>query len=279
MTTAVFKPVLAVAAARDPLGQFNALVAWVKSLIVAKQMPGAIVGISGTDSILAFLICARAFAELGKADRVLGVHYGAPFPPVDKTPEQLDKILSVNPSYRWVARTIVPWLRDKAPGAQVVTDDSIDFTDDYQRWSSLMRSSLSGASRTEMLDAGNCYWVVGTRNATEQALGTYSNISGAVSLQPVIGLYKSEILKICAGLGVPQLAIDKSRQVDCDCGRYDLAADHIDEVDLLIKLRAGEVADDAVSMDTELRAKLEAFIDQQCDYAGFKTQIPYCPPK
>ena len=277
--TAVLKPVTSMTTSADPLAQFNGLVAWVKDLIVSKKMPGAIVGISGTDSILAFLICARAFAELGKADRVLGVHYGAPFPPADKTPDQLEKILSVNPSYRWVARSIVPWLRDKAPGTIVTVDDSIDFTDDHQRWASLMRSALSGASRTEMLDATNCYWVVGTRNATEQALGTYSNISGAVSLQPLIGLYKSDILKICAGLGVPQLAIDKSRQVDCDCGRYDLAADHIDEVDLLIKLRAGEVAAEAVSIDADLRDKLEAFIDQQCDYAGFKTQIPYCPPK
>ena len=277
--TAVLKPVIPAAPSADPLAMFTGLVSWVKDLIVAKQMPGAIVGISGTDSILAFLICARAFAELGKADRVLGVHYGAPFPPTDKTEEQLAKILSVNPSYRWVARTIVPWLRDKAPGAQVVTDDSIDFTDDYQRWASLMRSSLSGASRTEMLDATNCYWVVGTRNATEQALGTYSNISGAVSLQPVMTLYKSDVLKICAGLGVPQLAIDKSRQVDCDCGRYDLAADHIDEVDMLIKLRAGEVGAADITMPADLREKLEAFIDQQCDYAGFKTQIPYCPPK
>lgn len=279
MTLNALKPVVMPATAADPLAQFNALVSWVKDLALKQNMPGAIIGISGTDSILAFLVCARAFAALGKAERVLGVHYGAPFPPADKTEEQLAKILSVNPSYRWVARSIVPWLRDKAPGAQVVVDDSIDFTDDYQRWASLMRSSLSGASRTEMLDAANCYWVVGTRNATEQALGTYSNISGAVSLQPLINLYKSDILKICAGLGVPQLAIDKSRQVDCDCGRYDLAADHIDEVDMLIKLRAGEVAADAVVMDAGLREKLEAFIDQQCDYAGFKTQIPYCPPK
>ena len=279
----MIKPALNVVAsastAQAPIAQFDAAVAWMRELIVARNMPGAVVGISGTDSILAFIICARAFAACGKGDRVLGIHYGAPFPPVDKTPEQLEKILSVNPSYRWVARSIVPWLRDKAPQAQVVTDDSIDFTDDYQRWASLMRSSLSGAARTEMLDAANCYWVVGTRNATEQALGTYSNISGAVSVQPIINLYKSDILKICAGLGVPQLAIDKSRQVDCDCGRYDLAADHIDEVDMLIKLRAGAIAEGDIVMPADLREKLEAFIDQQCDYAAFKTQIPYCPPK
>lgn len=277
--TAVLKPVANQVTMADPLAMFNGLVGWIKDLAQEKNMPGAIVGISGTDSILAFLACAHAFAALGKADRVLGVHYGAPFPPADKTPEQIEKILSVNPSYRWVARSIVPWLQEKALGAQVVVDDSIDFTDDYARWATLMRSSLSGASRTEMLDADNCYWVVGTRNATEQALGTYSNISGAVSVQPLLNLYKSDILKICVGLGVPQLAIDKSRQVDCDCGRYDLAADHIDEVDMLIKLHAGQIGAGDIVMDAQLREKLEAFIDQQCDYAGFKRQIPYCPPK
>lgn len=276
---AVLKPVLSIAASSDPLSVFDDHVAWMKDLIIGKKMPGAIIGISGTDSILSFLICAHAFTELGQGDRVLGVHYGAPFPPVDKTEEQLIKILSVNPSYRWVARSIIPWLREKAPRAQIVTDDSIDFSDDHQRWASLMRSSLSGAARTDMLDANNCYWVVGTRNATEQALGTYSNISGAVSVQPIIDLYKSDVLKLCAALGVPQLAIDKSRQVDCDCGRYDLAADHIDEVDMLIKLRAGEVTQDMIFMPADLREKLEAFIEQQMNYAGFKTHIPYCPTK
>lgn len=276
---AVAKTIVAGKASQDPQARYGDLVAWMKSLIVDKHMPGAIIGISGTDSILAFLVCAQAFAELGKPERVLGVHYGAPFPPDDKSAEQLAKILSVNPSYRWVARVVVPWLRAKAPGAQVVVDGSIDFTDDYQRWAALMRSALSGAARTEMLDAANCYWVVGTRNATEQALGTYSNISAAVSVQPLIGLYKSQVLALCADVGVPQMAIDQSRQVDCDCGRYDLAADHVEEVDMLIRLRRGELAEGAVLMERGLREKLEAFIDQQCDYAGFKTQIPYCPPQ
>jgi NH3-dependent NAD+ synthetase len=161
----------------------------------------------------------------------------------------------------------------------VLVDDSIDFTCDYQRWASLFRSSLSGASRTEMLDGGNHYWVVGTRNATEEALGTYSNISGAVSLQPLVNLWKSDVLAICRALGVPQLAIDKSRQVDCDCGRYDLAADHIEEVDAILMARAGQLSPAylAAHIAPELLARLQAFVDEQLGYGGFKKQIPYIP--
>lgn len=259
----------------DAEARFMDVVGWIARMIREKNMPGVIVGISGTDSILTFLACARAFEIAGRGDRVLGVHYGAAFPPADKTAEEVARILSVNPSYRWVARVIVPWLQEQAPKAAVLTDSSIDFNDDYMRWAALFRSSLGGAARTEMLAAEQCYWVAGTRNATEEALGTYSNISGAVSLQPIIGLWKSDVLKICQWLGVPQLAIDKSRQVDCDCGRYDLAADHIEEVDLVLKARAGLIP--AAQVAPDLLEKLQEFVTQQCDYAAFKKEIPYKP--
>lgn len=263
----------------DPVAAFVDIVDWIATLARDKNAPGMIVGISGTDSILAFLACAKAFEKIGRGDRVLGIHYGSVFPPADKTAADIERIVSINPSYRWVARTMVPWLQAQAPQAQVVVDDSIDFTCDHSRWAALFRSSLNGASRTEMLDSADHYWVVGTRNATEQALSTYSNLSGAVSLQPLINLWKSDILKIWAAMGVPQLALDKSRQVDCDCGRYDLAADHIDEVDMILQARQGLIpAAHLAEIAPDLLAKLEEFVTTQIAYAGFKSLIPYCPP-
>ena len=268
------------AAASTPQQVFDGLVDWLSGVMIDKKAPGLLVGISGTDSLLAFLLCARAFERLGKPERVLGIHYGLPFPPTDKTPEEAARIVSINPSYRWVARVVMPWLQTQAPQSQLVVDDTIDFTCDHQRWAALFKSSLNGAARTEMLTDGGHYWVVGTRNATEAALGTYANLSGAVSLQPLIHLWKSDVLAMCKWLGVPQLALDKSRQVDCDCGRYDLAADHIEEVDLILKHRAGTFSRAALvaAVPAELLRNLEAFVDDQCRYAGFKKQIPYCPP-
>lgn len=260
--------------------RFDALVDWMASMATTRQAPGFVIGISGTDSILAFLVAARAMAQIGQGDRVLGIHYGAVFPPRDKTAEETARITSLNPSYRWVAREIIPWLRGQAPQAQLLVDDTIDYTCDHSRWAALFKSSLNGASRTEMLSQSGHYWVVGTRNATEDALGTYANLSAAASVQPLIRLWKSDVLSLCQWLGVPQLAIDNSRQVDCDCGRYDLAADHIEEVDMILKARAGQLAEHqlAQSMPAELRQKLSAFVDDQIRYAAFKKQIPYCPP-
>ena len=55
---------------------FESLVDWVCDQSKAERAPGLIVGISGTDSILTFLVCAEAFKRLGKQNRVIGVHFG-----------------------------------------------------------------------------------------------------------------------------------------------------------------------------------------------------------
>jgi len=264
----------------DPQESFAALVSWLRELIVEKKAPGFIVALSGTDSILTFLACAKAFAAEGRPERVLGIHYGAPFPPPQKTSEEIAKLISLTPGYRWVARIVMPWLREQALGAQLRVESDIDYTDDYQRWAALFRSSLNGAFSTEPLTAGDNYWVVGTRNATEEALFSYSNFSNTVSVQPILHLWKSEVLKICAALGVPDFALAQSRQVDCDCGRFDLAASHIDEVDAVLMARSGLLSRAYLHqhMAPELLRKLEAFVEEQIASARFKKEIPYIPP-
>jgi len=264
----------------DPASTFQALTGWLRQTILDRRVPGLIMGISGTDSILAFLVCAKAFESLGRPQRVVGIHYGAPFPPPEKTLAEVERIVAMSPSYRWVARSIVPWLQVQAPGATVTTDSSIDYNDDYQRWAALFRASLNGALRTEPLPEGENYWVVGTRNATEKALGAYSNISGAVSLQPILPLWKSEILQLCNWLGVPRQAIEKSRQVDCDCGRFDIAANNIEAVDFVLMARQGLVSRSWLeeNIAPALLPQLESFVDNQIAYASFKKEIPYTPP-
>jgi hypothetical protein len=93
-------------------------------------------------------------------------------------------------------------------------------------------------------------------------------------------LWKSEILTLCTHLGVPAIALAQSRQVDCDCGRFDLAAQHIDAIDALLQARAGTRDGGALTAElgTDLTGRLQAFIDEQMAYASFKRRIPYCPP-
>jgi NH3-dependent NAD+ synthetase len=261
------------------IAEFETLVEWCGSLIDQKNAPGFVVGISGTDSILTFLICAEAFRRRGRPDRVIGVHFGRDFPDREIAPERLVKILELTPSYRWVAREIFPWLRNVAPEAQLVVDAQSADLDDHARWAKLFALSLAGAAKTEMLDGTQNYWVVGTRNATEEVLGTYSNLSMAASVQPIIRLWKSDVLRICRLLEVPEVAVAHSRQVDCDCGRFDLAADHIEEVDVLLRRRCGTsvAADSAVDISAEMEGRLNAFIEEQVAASEFKRQIPYKP--
>jgi NH3-dependent NAD+ synthetase len=278
--SAAANPQPSLQSAIDPQAAFQRLVDWVVVDVALREgAPGLIVGISGTDSILAFLICARAFEQLGKGDRVMGIHYGEPYPPADKTPDDLERILSFSPGYRSIPRVILPWLQEQAPHVRLIVDNSIDYTDDHARWAALYKASLAGSDpRAYLVEGGQC-WVVGTRNATEDALGTYSVSSIGASVQPLIRLWKSDVLKICAHLGVPDVALQSSRRIDCDCGRFDIAADHIEEIDAVLKSRAGHLQAAMLDhlMPAALRQKIDHFIDEQQRYAGFKKRIPYRP--
>jgi len=262
----------------DPARAFYAGVDWIADIAIREKTPGLVIGISGTDSILTFLMAAKAFEQLERPDRVIGIHYGAVWPPKDMNEERREKVLSFTPSYRWVPRVIMPWLQEQAPKAILKVDCSIDYNNDYMRWAALFQESLGGVERREEMPEGGHYWVAGTRNASEYALGTYSALSAGASLQPIQNLWKSDVLKICAWLNVPNVALKQSRLVDCDCGRFDLAADHIDEIDAILQSRTGRISQEASNIPDELRGRLEAFIDEQQRYAGFKKRIPYAPP-
>jgi NH3-dependent NAD+ synthetase len=265
----------------DTKKKFDDLVNWVAELIKTENAPGFLIGVSGTDSILAFLVCVRAFESLGIPGRVVGVHYGSPFPPSDRSPEEIAKILEISPSYRWFPRVVMPWLQTQAPAATLIVDGGIEVTSDHARWADLYRKAINDTSSTEAFDAENALWVVGTHNATEDVLGTYSNISKAVSLMPLVNLWKSEILEICQWLGVPTLAIEHSRQADCDCGRYDIAAAHIPEIDAILKHEGGfgvaDLTESKAGLGDELWGRLVAFVAEQKSAGGFKKRIPYRP--
>lgn len=260
-----------------PHDAFNQVSAWVGDMAQQRGAPGLILGLSGTDSIVSFLACAKAFNELGCPERVIGVHYGPAWPPEGKTPDLIQKSIELLPSFMWFPRVILPWLRNAAPGAAIIHDSSIGQYEHERHWADLFRRSLDGVTRREAMPENHGYWVVGTRNATENALGAYSNLSRAASVEPIMHLWKSEILQICRALGVPAIAMNQSRQVDCDCGRFDTAANHIEEVDAVLMSRMGKIPRHELEqkIGADLLERLENFIEDQVRYAGFKSQIPY----
>ncbi len=245
----------------DPARTFEALVQWIAEKSAAEKAPGLVMGISGTDSILTYLACARAFERLGKPARVLGIHFAG-------GPEKSG----------WVIDQVFPWLKEQAPAAALEIDVSVDGGDDQIRWGRLFSRAVKDTGKAASL-AANYYFTVGTRNATEEHLGTYSQLSSAVSMMPIVDLFKSEVLDLCAFLGVPDVAMRKSCEIDCDCGRFEVAANYLREVDLVVMQRKGLLARSYVEkhMPADVRATVLEYVMEEESRNAFRKRTPYKP--
>lgn len=262
----------------DPEQTFLALSKWIETTVTEQRAPGLIIGLSGTDSILTFLAAAKALENLGRQDRLLGVHYCTPEDQetgVDKTTQH--KFRCVKDEFNWVVNDIYPWLKQQAPQAKLEIDHSEGFDNDHIRWGRLFSRAVANIAQNQSL-ANDHYFTLGTRNATEDYLGTYSQISKAVSMQPLIHIYKSEVLQICEALGVPQIALDKSREVDCDCGRFDTAAHYLEEVDAYIMKRKGELSGEFIkAMPRETQTAVMEYVLEEEERNRFRDITPYRP--
>ncbi len=78
----------------------------------------------------------------------------------------------------------------------------------------------------------------GTRNQTEELLGTYSLASRLATVLPLNGVWKSEVLKCCELIGIPAAITDSSRRADPDCGRpQEMAEIPIEVIERFLKAK------------------------------------------
>jgi NH3-dependent NAD+ synthetase len=225
------------------------------------KVPGFMVGLSGTDSTLVFLLLHEAARRMGMADRVVGIHY-------------------VNPERRrptWFEASVVPWLRGLCPEASVLVEAPLGGNHDQQRWADLNLRALNeiatdadGRTIVRSLPEGRNYWVAGCTNATEQELGKFSTMSRGVSLMPIIKVRKSKVLAMCVALGVPAIAIENAKLPDCLCGRDELAAQNIGLIDDILDHRLRVADHDPVLVD-----KMLAYVRDLIRDNGFKHRTPY----
>ena len=256
----------------NPAQTFQALVQWFYEVILAqKHAPGLIVGLSGTDSLVAFCAAAEAAEKNGMPERVLGVHFAPSEDFLYDHPEA--------EVHLWFRDEVLPWLRKRYPKANIVVDTSIDWRHDGLRWGALMDMSVVSNDKKRMIRLPeDQYWVVGTRNRTEDTLLNYSNASTVVSIQPLIHLWKSEVLQISEYLGIPKVAIAKSCETDCICGRDRLLASHIREADIILMVRSGELSEKHLQeLPFELEVRLSKYITAQILKSTFKNYLPYKP--
>jgi NH3-dependent NAD+ synthetase len=241
----------------DPAKTFEGLVSEVQEILRVNEAPGVIIGVSGTDSLLTFLICAEACKRLGMPERIIGIHYGekdAPF-----------------------SQKVLPWLKQQVPEADIKVIDSFGERRDGLRWGDMMDRSIMDVTTGGFWPKGKNYWVVGTQNATEQELRSYSNISRAVSLQPIMGLWKSEVLRLCSHLKMPDMVITASGFAVCGCGNPDMDIIKMQPklVDAILMTRKGLISPDY--LEKQFRPEdvhdAEGAIDRIT--AKFKDNIPY----
>lgn len=231
---------------KNPIVQkFESLVERLVNKIELSQtpVPGFIMGLSGTDSIIAFLLCYEALARKNMANRMFGIHYA-------------DKFFN-NTVFR--NKIMKEWLPSKCPEADFIVAVPTGGNTEQLRWADLHTRAVE-----------ENYWIAGTMNATEKELGSYSNISTAVSLQPIRSFWKSEILELCKEFDVPEQIIQNARIPDCLCGRAELAAENIELIDDILRFKV-----DISNHDPQLLTNLYSFIQDEKRQNDFKKRIPY----
>lgn len=245
--------------------KFEGLISRLERKIRMSQtpVPGFILGISGTDSLVAlyalYEACKRVDGTL--AQRIVGVHY---VDTADTNKQPISKF--EQQAYPWIAAT--------CSLASMLTAVPLGGNHDPQRWADLHLRSLNqlypGGIVSPYTDVADTFWVSGTMNLTEKMLGKYSNVSTAVSIQPIQTLYKSEILEICEALNVPDYIIANARIPECICGRDEFAAENIELIDQILKF-----AVDPTEWEPEHLKKAMEYVRDQKRQNGFKDRIPY----
>ena len=247
----------------DMLEEFDVLAGRLAAKMKLSQIPvpGFIVGLSGKDSTLGFLLVYEAALRMGLAHRVLGVHY----------------VHAKRRRASWYEEQVVPWLRERCPLATILVETPLGGNHDQTRWADLHMRALNtieisddGEPVVRALPDRQNFWVVGCTNLTEYELGKFSALSESVSVAPLRKIWNSKALAMCVALGVPAIVIENARLPDCLCGRDELAASNIELIDAILKHDVRVEDHDPVLFD-----QMMAYVRDLTRTNGFKKRTPY----
>jgi NH3-dependent NAD+ synthetase len=157
------------------------------------------------------------------------------------------------------------WFRSLGPVHLVDSPAGDDV--ELRRW--ILMLSLAKRERS---------WLVGSRNRTEEVLGTYSLASRLATYLPLAGLWKSEVMELAALVGVPAEVLRSSQRADPECGRPKEMADiPFQAVDrfLQVKIKSG----DGPVGDLDGLTKVQvAFLERIYHRNRFKSALPLRGP-
>lgn len=218
--------------------EIDRLIDWIRS--AAAPADGLTVPVSGgSDGALALWLCARAYPGKTRA-----LHLG-------------DR-LRARPWFESIAPLkVVP-----LPTVPVAPGDP-EINAEAMRWAIVASHAVSND------------WPVGTRNRTEEVLRTYSRASQIATFLPIVGVWKSDVMKLCSHIGVPAEILASSRKPDPICGRpRELADIGIEKIDAFLKAAIGEATPGSEELSEEERSYLERLYAS----TSFKASLPHRGP-
>lgn len=224
----------------------NRIIDFIRNEISKAGVNGAVVGISGgIDSALAAALTVKA---LGK-DKVLGIHMPEPglTPAADsKDSKALANWLGIEFQTIDISGIISAFI------AAVPQSESAD---------KLCRGNLKARVRMSLLyfHANRMNrMVIGTGNKTEILLGYFTKYGdGGVDLEPIGGLYKTEVWELSRRLGIPDPLITKKPSAGLWAGQTDEAELGISYVKVDKVLRMLEKNEDPETILSTLGVSVE----------------------
>ena len=155
------------------------------------------------------------------------------------------------------------WFQALGPVHLVAPPEGDDV--ELQRWTLMLRRAR----------AERC-WLVGSRNRTEDVLGTYSLASRLATYMPLAGLWKSEVMELAVCVGVPEEILRSSQHADPLCGRPREMADiPFLAVDQFLQVKIGERP--AADLDAMTNAQVE-YLEGIYRRNRFKSALPLRGP-
>ncbi len=192
----------------------------------------------GSDSALNFWFCCQTFGKkigIG-GGKVVGVHAG-------KNLRAREWFESVGP-IKYV----------ETPGEYAEREE--------MRWARFLAMSLERRS-----------WLVGSRNRTEDMLGTYSLASRLATYLPLVNVWKTEVMELCRLIGVPTEILESSSRADPDCGRPpELAEISPGKIELFLGFTVGEIKQEV--LNDLLSAKEISYLASLIKRNSFKRILP-----
>lgn len=229
---------------------------------------GAVVGISGgIDSALTATLAIKA---LGK-DRVLGIH----MPESSLTPAVDSED----------AKTLADWLGIEYRTIDIsgIITAFMTAVPESESADRLTRGNLKARTRMSLLyfHANQLNrMVIGTGNKTEILLGYYTKYGdGGVDLEPIGGLYKTEVWELSRRLGIPEPLITKKPSAGLWAGQTDEAELGISyvEVDEVLRMIEDGSEPEKILNKTGVSAEQLNSVTQRIKRSEHKRKSPPVP--